>query len=82
MVYNKFEDIVHMPLRVYNRSVNLFNLMEDLGKVRALEYLNLFSKSEQTQIFLMNQYIKVNGMEAAYKFATNGLEVTYTADEE
>lgn len=75
MNFSKFDDIAHMPLRVYNRSVMSFNLMESFGKETVKEYFNMFTEDEQKQIYLMNNYMKVNGQQAAYTFATHGLEL-------
>lgn len=69
-----FNDVEHLPLRVFNRSVTTFNLLEFGGEAAAREYLEQFSENERKQIFIMNQYIKSEGEAAARKVATKGLE--------
>lgn len=71
--FNMFNEITHMPLRVYNRAVFTFNLMSDVGVHGAEEYLDLFSVPERAQIFTMVSFIKSKGPEAAKNFATKGL---------
>lgn len=72
---NRFDDIKHTPLRVYNRAVVTFNLLEDFGREAVENYFNLFSEQEKKQIFLMNQYIRSKGKDAAYRFATKDLVI-------
>lgn len=71
--FNTFNDIDHLPLRVYNRAVLAYNLMDDSGGYSLQEYLNLFTQAELTQIYMMIQYIRTKGVEAAKKFATKDL---------
>jgi hypothetical protein len=59
-----------------------FNLAEDFGRKVLEEYLELFSEDEKAQIFLMTQYIKAKGPEAARKFATKDLQVEYDPGED
>lgn len=72
---NTFNDIKHMPLRVFNRTVTLNNIYEDSGEVGAKAYIEQFTQGERKQIFLMQNFIKAKGQDEARKFATNGLEV-------
>ena len=71
--FNLFNDVNHAPLRVYNRAVFAFNILEDAGKEKLKEYLQSFTEDERLQIFLMVNYIRINGKEKAQKFATQGL---------
>jgi len=79
---NRFDEIQHTPLRVYNRTVVAFNLMEDYGQPAVVKYLELFSEDEKKQIVLMNQFIKSKGKEAAHKFAIRDLKVDDYEEEE
>lgn len=83
--FNKFDDITHMPLRVYNRTVFAHNLMEDSGVDTTKEYLAQFSDAEKAQIFILMQYIKQHGKDGVKKakeFATRDLEVSDDWEEE
>lgn len=71
--FQRFDEVEHVPLRVYNRAVTLYNLTSDFGKEVGKEYLTLFSKGEVAQITIMVSYIESKGAEAASKFATRDL---------
>lgn len=71
---NRFDDIEHMPLRVYNRSVMCFNILDDLGSSALEEYMKIFSKGELKQIRIMNALVKGKGVDEARRMATKGLE--------
>lgn len=58
---NKFEDINHLPLRVFNRVVFLNNLFADSGKGAAQGYADLFTDEERKQMYVMSAYIKQKG---------------------
>lgn len=81
MNFNKFDDIDHLPLRVFNRTVFMTNLMEDFGADAVKEYANLFTTGEKKQIMLMSAYIKHHGVDQTRKDVTGGLEVVYDAGE-
>lgn len=75
--FKDFRDIEHTPLRVYNRTVLLFNLISDFGRAvgeKYLESMNL-SPGERAQIGLMITYIEQHGTEAALKAATKDLVI-------
>lgn len=81
-VFNRFEDINHMPLRVFNRVVFLNNIFADAGEVAARHYIGTFNEGERKQMYLMQAYIKQHGIDKARKDATKNLEVVYDASEE
>jgi hypothetical protein len=73
-IHNRFEDINHMPLRVFNRVVTMFNL-NSISKGEVEKYLLTFSEPEKKQMFIMAAYVNAKGMEVARKTATRGLEL-------
>lgn len=79
---NRFDDIEHMPLRVYNRLVLMHNLMSDSGKQAVQDYLENFSEDEVKQIFILNTYLSKKGQKATYEFVTKGLDFQYNVGEE
>lgn len=81
-VFNRFEDINHLPLRVFNRVVFLNNLLADAGEVAARHYIGTFNEGERKQLFLMQSYIKLHGIDKARKDVTKNLEVVYDTSEE
>lgn len=70
---NKFEDINHLPLRVFNRVVFLNNLFADSGPEAAQSYINLFDEPQKQQMYVMGSYIKKVGQEAVRREVTKGL---------
>ena len=79
--FNKFDDISHLPLRVYNRVVLLNNLHTDFGPQAAKEYIELFNEGERKQMYIMQAHLKNNGVEAVKKEVTKGLSVVGGEDE-
>lgn len=75
MVFEKFDSVTHMPLRVFNRVVFLHNLISDSGKSAGETYINLFKEFERKQMFLMSAYIKQVGLEQVRKEVTKGLVI-------
>ncbi len=75
--FQRYDEVEHTPLRVYNRAVTLYNLTEDFGKEVGKEYLGIFSNEEVKQITIMVSYIETRGAEAASKFATRDFSETY-----
>lgn len=63
----RFNDVDDLKLRVYNRTVTLFNLSEDFGPVVAEEYLGQFSDKERSQMLVMANYIKHKGADETRK---------------
>lgn len=79
---NKFDDIEHMPLRVYNRAAMAFNLLEDFGEKSMEEYLSAFTDDERKQIFILTAYIQQKGLKAAKEFVTKDLKIEYSVGED
>lgn len=74
--FSDFSDVVHIPLRIFNRSATAFNILEDYGKHQFQIYINQFDEIEKNQIGMMYEYILQYGYEAGKRFATRGLEFT------
>lgn len=79
---NRFDDIEHMPLRVYNRVVMSHNIAADAGEEAAREYVAQFNENERKQMFFVNTYLAQKGQKATYEFVTKGLEIQYNVGEE
>lgn len=81
--FDKFDDIQHMPLRTFNRTIMLSNILEDLGRGKAEEYAALFTDNERKQMYIMQLYINTKGYDAARLAATKDLVLEgETHDEE
>lgn len=80
--FQKFNNIEHMPLRVYNRAMFATNLMADSGREIVEEYFQAFTDSERKQIFVMLSYIKKFGQETAMKAVTKDMKTEYNNVEE
>lgn len=72
--FNNFNDIQHLPLRVFNRTILFNNIFTDFGKESASEYIEQFSQGERKQMFVMQAYIKKFGYKFAKEKVTEGLE--------
>lgn len=81
MTFESFQSIKHIPLRVFNRVVFMTNLFHDFGKDAAAKYAEMFNEDERKQMYLMQSFIKVKGVDAARKAVTKELEVVYDASE-
>lgn len=81
IAFNKFEEIKHLPLQVFNRVVFLNNLLSDAGHVIAKKYVESFTDVERKQMFIMQAYIKSKGIEQTKKDVTKNLVVDYDAAE-
>lgn len=77
-VFNRFDDIAHAPLRIFNRVVFLSNLYADHGKALAEEYINLFTKEEKVQMGTLAAIFKEKG----YKYTKELVlkNITFTED--
>ena len=78
--FNKFDQITHLPLRIFNRVVLMNNIYEDFGKEAAQEYADKFEPFERKQMFLMNAYIKAVGQDRVRKEVVKDLEVVYDSE--
>ena len=79
-VFERFDAIKHIPLRVYNRVVMMNNLHEDAGANAAKAYAESFSEAERQQMYIMMAYIQSHGVEATKKFVTKNLVLVNDAD--
>lgn len=79
--FNKFDDVNHVPLRVFNRVVLMSNLMGDFGKDVAISYAELFEEGERKQMYIMQSFISQQGLEAARATVTKGLVFAETPSE-
>jgi hypothetical protein len=82
MNFERYDDIQHLPLQVYNRVVFLHNLIEDSGKKAGEVYVESFAEGERRQMYLMAQYIAAKGPEFVQKEVTKGLKVVYDVADE
>lgn len=67
--FNKFDNIKHKPLRIFNRAVFACNIMQDSGKYATEEYFDFFNQEEKSEIFTMIKYINLVGPKKAKEFA-------------
>jgi len=74
--FNRFVDIAHRPLQVYNRAVMFFNLYEDQGKHVAEEYANSFTKEERLQMAQITALTKRVGTKRVKELVTHGMVFT------
>lgn len=83
LTLNKFDEINHLPLRVFNRVVFLNNLTQDSGKEAGQKYVSLFTEDEKKQMYVMARAIQHKGQDAVRKEVTRNLVVVdedYNAD--
>jgi len=72
--FNKFDDINHRPLRIYNRAVMFHNLYEDQGKFVASEYANSFTSEERLEMAQMTALVKNRGVKFVKALVTKGVD--------
>ena len=72
--FNRFTDITHRPLRIYNRAVMTFNIMEDQGKETAAEYLDSFTKEERLEIAQMTALTRKIGPKQVKEMVTRNID--------
>lgn len=72
--FNKFDDIQHRPLRIYNRTVMFHNLYEDQGKFVAKEYAESFTPQERLEIAQMTALVKKKGPKFVKALVTEGVD--------
>lgn len=72
--FNRFTDIQHRPLRIYNRSVMFANLFEDQGKFVAEDYANTFTKEERFEMAQMTALVRKKGVKVVQALVTEGLD--------
>ena len=72
--FNRFTDIAHLPLRVYNRAVVFSNIYEDHGKAIAEDYANSFTKEERLQMAQMIALVRQKGVKHVQARVTAGVQ--------
>ena len=72
--FNRFDDINHRPLRIYNRAVMAYNIQEDQGRATMVEYLETFSPEERKEIAQMVQLVLKKGIKEVQRLVTDGVE--------
>lgn len=72
-VFEKFDYINDVQLRVFNRTALVFNLTQDFGIETAETYMKEFSEGEKAQILIMTHYIKKHGLDNVRKEVTMNL---------
>lgn len=70
MNYPTFNDIEHTPLRIYNRTVMFFNILEDAGQTPAQDYASQFSSDERVEMVAMTQLVKRHGPKTVKEWVT------------
>lgn len=80
--FNRFDEVTHTPLRVYNRVVLMHNLLEDFGTSVVADYIATFTEDERKQMFLFNAFLKKEGKEAAHKLASKDLKTDYNPEDD
>lgn len=73
-IFDRFEEIQHRPLRIYNRAVMFFNLYEDSGSEIAEEYAETFSPEERFEMAQMVALTRRLGPKRVKELVTSGLE--------
>ena len=81
MEFNKFDDIEHKPLRVFNRVAMASNLLEDFGEDVSEQYIALFTAKERMNIHLLADFIQHNGIKVAREVCTRDMEFRYDVGE-
>lgn len=56
-----FNDIQNKDLQAYNRSVMFYNIMEDMSKDAAAEYVKDFSTEDKLRMALIIERVKKHG---------------------
>lgn len=74
MKFNRFTDVAHAPLRVYNRAVTFHNIYEDHGKYAAEEYAQSFTKEERLQMAQVTALVKSKGTKHVIALVTAGVQ--------
>lgn len=72
--FNRFTDINHRPLRIYNRAVMFHNLCEDQGPVVAGDYAETFSPEERLEIAQMTALVRKIGVKRVQQLVTDGID--------
>ncbi len=71
--FNRFTDISHGPLRVYNRVVMFHNVYEDHGKSAAEGYAQSFTNEERLQMAQVTALVRSKGTKYVKDLVTRGV---------
>jgi len=74
MKFNRFTDVEHRPLRIYNRAVMFSNIYEDHGRGAAEDYAASFTKEERLEIAQMIALVRKKGTKHVIALVTEGVE--------
>jgi len=74
-VFERFDDVHHLPLRVFNRVVYMNNLFNDFGRESTQDYIEMFDEGEKRQMYMIGILIKEKGLDAVRHQVTKGLEI-------
>jgi len=72
MNYSTFSEIEHAPLRIYNRAVMSYNILEDAGRAAVEEYVKNFTKDERMEMIAMTSLVKKHGPKTVKEWVTTG----------
>ena len=72
--FNKFNEVEPKRLRVFNRVVMAFNMLDDFGPSQLRNYIEEFSTTERLEMQVMSAYIKKHGPDKVRKEVTAGIE--------
>lgn len=73
---SRFEEVEHLPLRTFNRTAMICNLLEDGGKAAVEDYIKDFSSQEIKEINQMYRFVKKNGYKKSRELVTKGMTFT------
>ena len=73
IVFDKFDSIKSLGLRVFNRVVYLNNLYQQAGKEISKEYISQFDNYERFQMFVMGKHILDKGVDQVRREVTEGV---------
>jgi hypothetical protein len=70
-----FDDIQNKDLQAYNRAVMFFNIMEDMSKDAAAEYVKDFSQEDKIRMALVIERVKKHGPDYVKAEISRALEL-------
>lgn len=80
---SNFDEVEHKPLRDFNRTAFVYNLLEDAGQAPVEDYLSQFSEEDKKSIFTMAKAVKKLGVKRVRELVTQGVVFTeYPTEEE
>lgn len=80
---SSFNEVEHKPLRDFNRTAFVYNLLEDAGQAPVEDYLSQFSEEDRKSIFTMAKAVNKLGAKRVRELVTHGVVFTeYPTQEE